>query len=474
MFKVHHAVIGINNMDHKLIYRHDSFQGYVGVAKEDITPQAGIYSRNWGAASHDVADGVDHPLRAMVMTLQSEPDDLPMVLVTLDLGWWKSAKDEWHIRGAIMDRFQLPPEQVILSLTHTHSGPGITSDDKEKPGGELISAYLDQVRDAVLIAISRALDTKVLSTVTWEYGKCSLARNRDLTDPESDRIVCGFNPEITADDTLLVGRVCDWDGKVLLTIANYACHPTSLAWQNHLISPDWVGAFYQTVESVIGGHAMFLQGASGELQPARTYTADLEIIRAQGRQLAYATLSVLEGMLPAGTQLEYDAVVESGAPLACWKTTSAEASNKTEIQFLELDLPLKVDLPSQADLKQQIADCTDRVLTERLTRKLHIRRKVGEGKTVKVPVYLWKMGDCVIVASPNESYSMLQTALRTHFKPHSVVVINLANGAASGYLPPQDLYEKDIYQVWQTPFAAGSLEQLISAITKKVRDVWEW
>jgi hypothetical protein len=444
-----------------MIYTNDSFEGYIGVAKEDITPPARIYSRNWGAASHDVADGIDVPLRAVVMTLQNAQQEKPLVLVTLDLGWWKSAEDEWRIRGALLEELNLTEDRVIVNLTHTHSGPGITSDDKDKPGGEFISAYLNQVRDAVLRACRRALETKVLSTLTWDYGCCSLARNRDLPDPEKERVVCGFNPHAPADDTLLVGRVCDKAGKVLLTIANYACHPTTLAWQNHLISPDWVGAFYQTVESATGGLAMFLQGASGELQPARTYTDDLEIIRAQGRQLGYATLSVLEGMLPPGQQLEYDGVVESGAPLACWKIVIAPVNTKLYTKKVDLELPLKDDLPTLQELEKQFAVCEDRVLAERLTRKMHIRWKVGNGATTNAPLWIWQIGDCIIFAAPNESYSLLQTSLRAHFKDRIVAVINLANGSATGYLPPADLYEKDIYQVWQTPFAKGGLEKLI-------------
>lgn len=452
-----------------MIYKNDSFEGYIGVAKEDITPPVGIYSRNWGAADHDVADGIDVPLRAVVMTLQGAPDEKPVVLVSLDLGWWKSADDEWRIRGAVIEELDLTPDRVIVSLTHTHSGPGITSEDKNKPGGEFIAAYLDQVRDAVLRACKNALESKVLSTLTWDYGRCFLARNRDLPDPEKDRIVCGFNPAADADDTLLVGRVCDGAGKVLLTIANYACHPTSLAWQNRLLSPDWVGAFYQTVESATGGLAMFLQGASGELQPARTYTDDLEIIRAQGRQLGYAALSILEGMLPSGQQLEYDGVVESGAPLACWKPVPASSDKKLYTEKVEIDLPLKEDLPTLQELEEQFATCDDRVIAERLTRKMHIRRKVGNGTTAKSSLWIWQIGDCIIFAAPNESYSLLQTSLREHFAKRAVAVINLANGSASGYLPPAHLYEKDIYQVWQTPFAKGGLEKLIEVAKGSVK-----
>jgi hypothetical protein len=83
-------------------------------------------------------------------------------------------------------------------------------------------------------------------------------------------------------------------------------------------------------------------------------------------------------------------------------------------------------------------------------------------------LWIWQIGDSTIFAAPNESYSLLQTSLREHFADRAVAVINLANGSASGYLPPSDLYEKDIYQVWQTPFAKGALEKLVETAKKSV------
>ena len=33
-----------------------------GVARRDVTPPVGIYARSWGAATHEVAEGVHRPL----------------------------------------------------------------------------------------------------------------------------------------------------------------------------------------------------------------------------------------------------------------------------------------------------------------------------------------------------------------------------------------------------------------------------
>ena len=67
-----------------------------------------------------------------------------------------------------------------------------------------------------------------------------------------------------------------------------------------------------------------------------------------------------------------------------------------------------------------------------------------------------------MVAQPNEAYSDLQRYLRRLAGVRPVVSLNLANGGI-GYLAPRELHALDIYQVWQSPFAAGSLERLIGA-----------
>jgi hypothetical protein len=48
--------------------------------------------------------------------------------------------------------------------------------------------------------------------------------------------------------------------------------------------------------------------------------------------------------------------------------------------------------------------------------------------------------------------------------------MNLTNGAC-GYLPPAELYDEDIYQVWQSPYERGCLELMIDAATDAVNEV---
>src|SRR5690606_33553586 len=103
------------------------------------------------------------------------------------------------------------------------------------------------------------------------------------------------------------------------TVVNYACHPTTLAWQNTLISPDYVGAMCETVEQHAGGLCLFLQGASADLGPREGFTGDTAVADRNGRQLAYAVLSALESLPSPGTAFHYTGPVVSGAVLGDWQ-----------------------------------------------------------------------------------------------------------------------------------------------------------
>lgn len=449
-----------------LNFAQPSFSGLIGVARGDITPPVGIYARNWGAAAHDIADNVHRPFTATALTLQAQQEDLPLVLVALDLGCWRTPEDEWVLRGALLEALGLDASRVMINLSHTHAGPSLCRDDADKPGGQYIKAYLEQVRDSVIRLTREALAKARPATLDWHYGQCALAQNRDLPDPGADRFVCGWNPDLPADNTLLVGRVTDEVNTCLGIIVNYACHPTTLAWQCRLLSPDYPATMREVVERQTGAPCMFLQGASGELAPRHQYTSDASVAESHGRQLGYAVLSTLEVMLAPRTDWRYEGTMESGAPLALWKPAPATPSIQLEAHLINVELPLK-QMPSAQEIELEMRECHNRVLGERLRRKLHIRRAVGDGDSTIVPTWIWRVGDAILVGQRNEAYSHLQRELRASSPGRAVVVMNLVNGS-TGYLPPSERYDDDLYTVWQTPFARGSLENLIVAVQSNI------
>jgi hypothetical protein len=435
-----------------------SFQGIIGAAQRDITPPVGIYARSWGAAVHDVAEGIHRCLQLTCITFQASKAEEPLVLIGADLGWWKSSDDENALRNGILEALALEESRLMVCLSHTHAGPSLFSEDQDKPGGHLIAPYLNHLLDQSIAAAKEALAKATSATLTWNFGKCDLAVNRDLPDPSNDRLVVAMNPANEADDTLLVGRITNDQQEIVATLVNYACHPTTLAWDNRLISPDYIGAMREVVESATGAPTLFLQGASGELSPREQYVGDVRVADHYGRQLGYAALSVLEAQLAPQTGLAFTNIIESGATLGIWSPTSYTPSSVISVEKVDVPLTLK-PMPSLAEFENAWKQCDDNVEKERLWRKRGIRKTVGDGDVSQMPLWVWRLGDSFLIGQPNETYSEFQLELRKKLAPNAVAAINIVNGYA-GYLPPKELYKNTMYTVWQTPFAAGGLEQI--------------
>ena len=247
-----------------LRFCHSSFHGRIGIARADITPPIGVYSRNWGAAKHDVAESIHRLLTLTAVTLTPLSGGSPLVLVDADLGWWKTPQTFHNFQKRLLESLSLNSSQLIFALSHTHAGPPLMEADDSLPGCDLLRTWMEQLFQTTVNAIQESLTSQFEATLDWHRGRCGLATVRDLPDPDSakNRVVCGFNPAGDPDDMLLLGRVTDMTGRIRGTLVNYACHPTTLAWDNKAISPDYVGAMRETIQQASDAPAIFMLGAN--------------------------------------------------------------------------------------------------------------------------------------------------------------------------------------------------------------------
>jgi hypothetical protein len=449
-----------------------------GVSRRDITAPVGIYARYWGAAEHDTADGVHRPATVTASSISSIDGNGSnrMVLIALDFGSFHPVTDGLSIRQTVMERAGLDEATLLINFSHCHAGANASTARLDHPGGELIPRYLEFLRERVVEAVMEAIENESSAWITWGYGRCSLAVNRDFWDAEGEQYGCGFNPEAPADDTVLVGRVTDDGDSVRAVLFNYACHPTTLAWDNTKLSPDYIGAAREVIERVVDAPALFFQGASGELGPRNGYVGDTDVADQNGRQLGYAVASALESLPKPGTKHVFNGVVSSGADIATWEhvpMTEIELGSAARLQASVeyVDLQCKY-IPSAPELREQLEAASTRPEAERLKRRLMIREDLGEGDTYRMPIWIWRLGDAALVAIPNEPYSTLQTSLRDAFPDHPLMVLGVTNSTL-GYLCPAELYGTGRYQEIQSPFLPGCLELTLAGAARGLANVFE-
>ena len=451
---------------------HPEFSGLIGIGRADITPSPGIFARSWGSSTHDVATGVHKPLYVSCVMFRGLEEQSPLFLLALDLSFWGN-QEESQIRSEILAKSGLSEDQLILHLSHTHSAPRTDLSNADEPGGDLILPWRKKITESAAGAIEEARNNAQPSSVTWATGTCRLAHNRDQPIQEAGNAttVVGLNLDGPADDTLLVGRIVDADGKIRAVLVNYACHPVSLGGGNTEISPDYVGKMREVVEAEIGdGICVFLHGASGELTPRISYASDPAVADQNGLEIAYAVLETMASTLPAQSSLVFGEVEQSGAPLGRWVLEEKEASSRVATEIARVELAYH-NLPSLEALDRDIENAVEAFALERLSRRRQLRAEMGDGDRRQISIPIWRIGDSVIVALPAEAYSDFQQSLRNKFPSLAIIVLNIANGYFS-YLPPAASYDvPDLYQVRVALFGAGCMEKMLASTEQTIEQL---
>ncbi|MDX5476897.1 MAG: neutral/alkaline non-lysosomal ceramidase N-terminal domain-containing protein [Cyclobacteriaceae bacterium] len=174
------------------------------------------------------------------------------------------------------------PEKIVISSTHTHSGPdvvGLWGEDYTQSG--LDPDYMDflikTTTEQIQIAASK------LEKANAKYGRTEYGHNwvANICEEEIDRSV-----------TVL--QFLNDKGQNILSLTNFACHPTYLDAVYNEVSADYVAGFYQEMEKQMGGEHLFIQGAiGGWIQPMDKGVPYSEVLR-RGSGLANAAVSALK------------------------------------------------------------------------------------------------------------------------------------------------------------------------------------
>ena len=464
----------------------------IGVDRCDVTPPVGIYHRFWGAAKHDRATGVHRPLTATVLAfepLESQAADDPWVIVAVDHCLFRPA-DMDQILEETSSLIGVDRSRVSFFFSHTHSAGHINRERSGLPGGDKLGPYLDSLPAKIAASFRAARESMQPATLTYATAKCDMGHNRDYWDAESNRFVCGFNPEADAGLPVHVVRVTDDQDRLIATAVNYPCHPTTLAWDNTLISPDYIGAMREVVEQSTDAPCVFLLAPCGDIGPKDGYVGNVEVADRNGRQLGYAALSALESMPPAATDFHYVGPVLSGATLGAWEhrpLSEQRRSNAADFRHRHWDVPLSYlpNVPTVAEAERDLdgllaqetaarvaGNLTEaqqaRALAERKRRLLERIRPLPEGDRYPLQLEAWQLGDAIWVAIEGEPYCAMQEELTARFPSIPLILMPLANGARSSYLPTRAAYDKPLYQVDVSLLAAGCLEAVTESIAKQI------
>jgi len=267
-----------------------------GAARADVTPPIGGPLYGYGARGDAVSTGVHDPLYARALVL--DDGRTRVALVTLDLG---TILEESTTAVETRVRERAGVQSVLLSASHTHSAPFPAPDfpSAEEPW---VREAERRIADAVIEAAARLEP----ASVGVGRGEVHEGHNRRRVEADGSVTMLWRNreraPTSPVDRQLAVVRVERADGTPIATLVNFACHPVVLGPENLRISADYPGALTRLVEERLGGQAMFLQGAAGDINPYWDKTPPdegaFEEVERMGAALAAETIRVSDAIEP--------------------------------------------------------------------------------------------------------------------------------------------------------------------------------
>lgn len=210
------------------------------------------------------------------------------------------------VRGLVRG---VPAENILISATHTHSGPDTHGFPDGQGGTSVDMKYLNMVCKKLAEAINEAV------------GNLRPASIRVATDEVRGKIAYNYYAPMLYDPRCIVIQAIDKKGSIFATLVNYAIHPEILGNDRGIMSPDLVGPLYDRIKEKGGGMPIFINGAEGGMITAdnRDYTRPQEESAKYFHQMRTWKECLRIGTLLADEALRIveEAVVQSDPDLVC-------------------------------------------------------------------------------------------------------------------------------------------------------------
>lgn len=433
-------------------------QLHVGTAAVKITPPSGTPMAGYYHArgSEDVLD--DLYAKAAVL----DDGNTRVVLVVCDLITLPRIT-VLETRQLIEKQTGIPADHVMLSATHTHTGPSLVRDsvrDNQDGGsGDRARKYTLELPGRIAQAVAEANEKRTPVQVSYAQESedrlafCRRFWMKDGTvgwnpgklNPNIIRPVSPIDPE--------VGIVYfeTADKKPLLTYVNYAMHADTTGGTK--ISADFPGALARCLAGYKGPDMLtiFANGACGNLnhyniQWTAPQTSPAEACRL-GTILAGSVLKAYMDLCPLGeTTLRVRSEVLQ-LPLA--KVTPEEVQEAKAI----------VAKGDKARFMEQV----------RAYKVLDVDKRAGAPLEVEVQVIT--LGDSLAwVSLPGEIFVELGLSIKAASPFAQTHIVELANGSI-GYIPNRSAYAEGNYEVESARCAEGSGELLVQAAVKMLEEL---
>lgn len=432
----------------------------VVITPELATPMAGYYSPRG-------AEGVHDDLYAKALVIDDGVTKAALVMVDL-ISTSKPFVEA--ARETIQSRTNIPADNILISATHSHTGPILSNLSKRNKdfGGDnpLAVRYTDQLPNRIADAVAKAVEGMTPVTPSWAIGHCDdLAFNRRFHMADG---TVGWNPGKLNEKIVRPAGPTDPDvpivyfptpdARPVATFVNYAIHLDTVGGAQ--ISADVPYTVSKLLAAAKGENmvTVYATGCCGDVNhinvnnnlPQKGHGEAARI----GTILAGSVLRAFEDLeaLDDTTVRVRRKVVNLPLP----ELSDEEVEKAEEVIAKNAD-PAVIQKPAFLDLVKAY-------------RVIDIHDQQGAPWAVEVQVIT--IGEQVaFVSLPGEVFVELGLAIRQGSPFLCTSIAELANGSI-GYIPNRVAYSQGNYEVVSARCSPGSGEILVDTALSMLTELY--
>ena len=426
-----------------------------GCAQQIITPPVGTSLAGY---FHDrVSTSVRDDLYAKAIVIENGESRLALVSCDL-IGITEEIAAP--AKAFIEQEMGIPPENVLICATHTHTGPEIRSNAVVPCREAWVAELPRRIADAVKTAADAMCSATLRVGRATAYG-CAFNRLFRLKDGSEQFGKRGRDAEVIAeagpiDPELQTLSVVDEAGNLRALAVNFALHSDVIGGGSaDFISADWPGMLGQNIAAVYGQDVvtLLLQGTCGDINhvphgPTYLPRGGPEKAMQLGRALAGVAMYAAERAEPMRK-----------LPL----------SGRIEVLSIPYYTREAVLMAEIEALKAKEQGPFEKYLVKRTESWPY------DGKNADVPVQAMRIGDVGLVGLPAEIFVRLGLEIKHFSPPSSTFVVELANARVSNYIPTTDQAERGAYgakPILSRWLCADAGRRLVDAAVVMLHQLW--
>ena len=437
---------------------------WAGYAQVNINPALGIGMHGYYVPRY--AKGYLDDLEASALVLVCGETKVALISV-----------DNCGIRANLADRYRnavelatgIPKECVLLSATHTHTGPFLVPTTMFEAADEPILRYAEFVEERLVDLVRLALQDCAPARMGFAVGHAPerVAYIRRYRMKDGSTMTCppindpNIDHAIGEPDQRVNVLRFDREGKDSVVLVNYGVHADTIGGE--LLSADWPGWMRRTVSKALDGtKCLCFVGIMGDVGSTNVHPSggdlnDTEI--SFDNEMKSPGMARFIGRALAGSVLQvYDKV---------------EYIDVDRVQVLQkvVDVPANVpdpeDLP-RAHLYKELHDAgrddeipyTAMELSTVVSEALRMCSLEHGPHAFRLELTGVQLGAVALVAIPGQPFSSAGFRIKETEGWKLILPCCQVNGS-EGYFPPEEAFAEGGYEARTSPFRGGVAEILV-------------